>query len=42
MTPMPAISEPITVSEMPESTALIAPAMLKPITSSSLLIGVTR
>ena len=42
MMPRPAISDPITVSEMPLSTALMAPAMFSPITSSSLVIGVTR
>ena len=39
---MPAMNEPITISTMPASTALIVPEMLKPAISSNLVIGVTR
>ena len=36
------VREPITVRHMPESVALIAPAIFIPNTSSNLVIGVTR
>jgi hypothetical protein len=42
MTPSPAMSEPMTVRQMPDRIAFIAPAMFRPITSSSLVMGVTR
>ena len=39
---MPAMSDPITMRNMPASTALMVPEMLNPATSSSFVIGVTR
>ena len=36
------MSEPIVISTMPASTALIVPDRLKPAISSNFVIGVTR
>ena len=40
--PRPESSDPSTVITMPAKMALIAPAMLRPATSSNFVIGVTR